>query len=194
MEASKRSNSNANFISYENTPRSHFAERFANSINGLQYRAPLKRTGAAVDGGVNCSACHRTFALANSDPTGRVQITADNYTPGVKQTIRVTVTHPTASRWGFQLTARTMSDESKTAGTFAPNDVVKIMCDNGSTVGILGPCQSTQLQFAEHLSAPRATRATALHGSALSVTLLNLPLLPLLSWSLCSVRSCASTA
>lgn len=124
-------------------------------LMGFSTGPPIKRTGAAVDGGTNCSACHRTFAPANSDPTGSVRITADNYTPGVKQTIKVTVSHPTAARWGFQLTARTMSDDSKPAGTFAANDVVKIMCDDGSTLGVLGPCQATQLFFAEHISAPR---------------------------------------
>ncbi len=122
---------------------------------GFSTGPPIKRTGATVDGGVNCAACHRTFAPANSDPTGSVRITADNYTPGVKQTIKVTVTHPAAARWGFQLTARTVSDESKPAGTFAANDVVKVMCDNGSNLGVAAPCDAAQLQFAEHLSAPR---------------------------------------
>ena len=122
---------------------------------GFSTGPPLKRTGAAVDGGVNCAACHRTFAPANSDPAGSLRITADNYTPGVKQTIRVSVSHPGASRWGFQLTARTVSDEAKTAGTFAANDVVKIMCDDGTSLGAAAPCQATQLQFAEHISAPR---------------------------------------
>jgi uncharacterized protein (TIGR03437 family) len=48
-----------------------------------------------------------------------------------------------------------MSDDSKPAGSFAANNVVKIMCDDGSTLGVLGPCQATQLFFAEHISAPR---------------------------------------
>lgn len=122
---------------------------------GFSTGPPVKRTGATVDGGVTCAACHRTFAPANSDLTGSVRITADNYTPGVKQTILVAVTHPAATRWGFQLSARTVSDETKPAGTFAANDVVKVMCDDGSTLGAAAPCQATQLQFAEHISAPR---------------------------------------
>jgi uncharacterized protein (TIGR03437 family) len=124
-------------------------------LRGYSTGPPIKRTGAIVDGGINCSACHRTFAPANSDPTGSVAITAADYTPGVRQTIKVTVSHPSAARWGFQLSARTVNDENKPAGTFAANDVVKIMCDDGSTLGTGGPCTATQLQFAEHISAPR---------------------------------------
>src|SRR5271166_2342963 len=71
----------------------------------------IQRTGAAVDGGANCSVCHRTFAPANSDPRGSVIISASPYTPGVMQTIMVTVSHPIQKRWGFQLIARLGSDE-----------------------------------------------------------------------------------
>ena len=78
-----------------------------------------------------------------------------NYAPGVKQTIKVTVSHPEAMRWGFEITARLASDETKTAGDFAPNDVVRVICDDGSARGVLAPCQAGQLQFAEHLNAPR---------------------------------------
>src|SRR4051794_9374559 len=79
---------------------------------------PVKRTGAGVDGGLNCTACHRTFAPANSDARGGVTILAGSYSPGVKQVINVIVNHPDAARWGFQLTARLASDETKPAGAF----------------------------------------------------------------------------
>ena len=86
---------------------------------GYSTGPPIKRTGAVVDGGLTCTACHRTFAPANSDPRGSVRIDAGNYAPGVKQTIRVTVFHPEAQRWGFELTARMVNDETKAAGEFA---------------------------------------------------------------------------
>src|SRR5262249_8212686 len=79
----------------------------------------VKRTGAAVDGGLNCTACHRTFAPANSDAVGRIVIDALSYVPGVTQTLKINVTRAEASRWGFQLTARLASDETKPAGSFA---------------------------------------------------------------------------
>jgi uncharacterized protein (TIGR03437 family) len=104
-----------------------------------------------VDGGVNCTACHRTFAPANSDARGSVVIAALSYSPGVKQVIKVTVSHPEAARWGFQLTARLASDETRPAGTFSGDDVVKVLCDDGNPA----PCSDTQTQFAEHQNAPR---------------------------------------
>ena len=71
---------------------------------------PVRRTGAPIDGGLNCSVCHFTFAPANSDSRGSVAIAAASYSPGVMQTITVTVMHPEAIRWGFQITARAISD------------------------------------------------------------------------------------
>lgn len=111
---------------------------------------PIRRTGAPVDGGLNCTVCHSTFAPANSDPTGSVTIDAANYTPGVTQTIKVTIKHPQAMRWGFQITARTLSDETKQAGTFATNELVRVRCD--STPARDAPC-SGALEFAEHSNA-----------------------------------------
>lgn len=112
---------------------------------------PTKRTGAPIDGGLNCSVCHFTFAPANSDPKGSVSIDVLNYAPGVKQTIKVTVKHPDAIRWGFQLTARTASDQTKPAGTLAINDLVRVRCD--STPAHDTPCNGA-LEFAEHNNAP----------------------------------------
>ncbi|MBS1872995.1 MAG: hypothetical protein JSU00_07255 [Acidobacteria bacterium] len=112
---------------------------------------PTKRTGAPIDGSLDCSACHRTYAPANSDTKGTVRISAGAYTPGVKQTISVTVQRAEAVRWGFQLTARLASDESKQAGTFAVNDLVRVRCD--TTPATDGPCNGA-LEFPEHKAAP----------------------------------------
>lgn len=119
---------------------------------------PLKRTGV-VDGNTNCSACHRTFAPANSDASGSVTISnLENYIPGAVQTLRITVKHPQASRWGFQLTARFVTGGgSVKAGTFAPvNDETKVVCDDGSQTGSAGPCAANQLEWIEHANAPRS--------------------------------------
>ncbi len=113
---------------------------------------PLKRTGAAIDGGLNCSACHSTFAPANSDPRGRVTINASSYKPGVRQSIRVRVEHPEAVRWGFQLAARVASDPSRQAGSFTQTADVTVRCDDGSVRGVAGPCDG-RLEFAMHTAA-----------------------------------------
>ena len=115
---------------------------------------PVRRTGAAVDGGLSCTACHVSFAPANSDPAGSVTLQFDTptYTPGVTQTVHVTVSHPLALRWGFQLSARPVNNQTHEAGTFTPTSVVRVRCD--TTPAQDAPCNGA-LEFAEHLSAPR---------------------------------------
>ena len=106
--------------------------------------APIRRTGAAIDGGTDCSACHRSSA-ANSDSRGFARINAVNYTPGKKQTIRVQVFHPEALRWGFQLTARLGSDENRKAGIFSATASVQVNCDPAGNA----PCGEDR-EFATH--------------------------------------------
>lgn len=118
------------------------------AMYGFSTGPPQRRTSVPADGGQNCTVCHQTFAPANSDPRGRVAIQADPYTPGVKQTIRVTVEHPEALRWGFQLTARLASDETKPAGTFTPSSTVRVRCDGAADA----PCNGVT-EFASHLRA-----------------------------------------
>ncbi|MBL8236889.1 MAG: hypothetical protein JNM66_05690 [Bryobacterales bacterium] len=107
--------------------------------------------------GANCTACHRTFAPANSDNTGRFQILVDRltYTPGVTKKIRIKIEHPEAQRWGFQFTSRQASDTTKGAGTLVGNDSILVRC--GLTIA-LPPCAGEpEPQFAEHTQA--STRA-----------------------------------
>lgn len=111
---------------------------------------PIKRTGNAVDGGLDCSACHRTYAPANSDARGGVSIVTNAYTPGAKQLVLVTVSHPEARRYGFQLTARLASDPTKQAGSFSASSFIRVRCDPTGDA----PCPQDALQFAEHASAP----------------------------------------
>jgi uncharacterized protein (TIGR03437 family) len=110
---------------------------------------PINRTGAAIDGGLTCTACHRTFAPANSG-AGRVSLAAVWYTPGVKQNLVVTVEDPGAQRWGFELTARLRSDETKPAGTFTPVDgMIRVVCDPDARAA---PCNGDK-EFATQLAA-----------------------------------------
>lgn len=113
--------------------------------------APINRTGAPTDGGQDCTACHATNRPANSDSRGFVRISAVNYTPGQKQTIRVTIFHPEAQRWGFSFTSRLASDETRKAGIVTPNDSVQVQCDPTGNA----PC-GTDREFASHIQA--ATR------------------------------------
>lgn len=110
---------------------------------------PIQRTGAPADGGTTCTACHRTFAPVNSDPRGSVAIAAKPYVPGVMQTIQVTIKHPEALRWGFQVTARPTTNPAKMAGSFTPNTTIRVRCQGG----VDGPCQGGVQEFASHRSA-----------------------------------------
>src|SRR5436853_7479111 len=69
-------------------------------------------TGAPTDhGGQDCTTCHNSFAR-NSDSRGSVTLDVSPYNPSSFQTIKVTVNHPQARRWGCQLTARWVSDQT----------------------------------------------------------------------------------
>lgn len=113
--------------------------------------SPINRTGAPTDGGQDCTACHTTNRPANSDSRGFVRINAVNYTPGQKQSIRVTIFHPEAQRWGFSFTSRLASDETRKAGIITPNESVQVLCDPSGNA----PC-GTDREFATHIQS--ATR------------------------------------
>ncbi len=112
--------------------------------------------GAPTDhNGQNCSTCHGSFGGANSDSRGSLTADITSYNPGVQQTIHITIQHPQASRWGFQITIRAVSDETQEAGIFSGNDPVQVRCDNGTQFGSPGPCNATR-EFAQHVNAPRS--------------------------------------
>jgi uncharacterized protein (TIGR03437 family) len=120
-------------------------------------------TGAPADhNGQNCSVCHNSFGAANSDASGSLTVAVSDYNPGVQQMIHITVKHPLALRWGFQITIRQVSYETAEAGTFSasPSDPFQVVCDDGSQFGSAPPCGTNdQREFAEHLNAPRTAAA-----------------------------------
>jgi uncharacterized protein (TIGR03437 family) len=110
---------------------------------------PINRTGAPIDGGQTCTACHRTFSTVNSG-RGKVSVAAASYTPGTKQNVTVTLEDPDAARWGFELTARLRSDETKQAGTFTPvADRIRVVCDPDERAA---PCNGAK-EFVSHVAA-----------------------------------------
>jgi len=116
---------------------------------GFSNGPQIPRAGVPGDvGGQNCSGCHRTFGAANSDPAGSVKIEAGSYKPGVPQIIKVTVFHPEALRWGFQLTARVKGEDQRMAGTFTADSNIQVKCSPGPT-GSAPPCNGVT-EFAEH--------------------------------------------
>jgi uncharacterized protein (TIGR03437 family) len=111
-------------------------------------------TGAPTDhNGQNCSVCHTTYGAANSDASGSVTADITSYNPGVQQTIHLKVAHPQAQRWGFQITIRSVSDQTQSAGDYSAGIAVQVVCDNGSRFGSAPPCNAMR-EFAEHMNAP----------------------------------------
>jgi uncharacterized protein (TIGR03437 family) len=123
------------------------------AVYGFSQRPPpVMRTGAAADGGLNCTACHRGSDV-NSGP-GSVRIAVNPYLPGVRQTVTVTVNDPDGVKFGFQLTARLKSDETKPAGSLVSTSAdVAITCPNQTPA----PCAPGVVEFASH-SGVAATR------------------------------------
>ncbi|MBI4909782.1 MAG: hypothetical protein HY820_39560 [Acidobacteria bacterium] len=132
---------------------SKFARFFAGTLMampvlmfGFSNGPPGARTGAPVDGGLACTACHRGGTL--NDGKGRLLITAAAYTPGTRQKITVRLEHPDAQRWGFEITARLMSDETKKAGTFVVPAELRQVCGPTATAA---PCADDAVEFVTHL-------------------------------------------
>lgn len=129
------------------------------ALFATSFGAPIGHAGVPsthpVDNSVReaqtCVRCHTTYGL--NPPGGYVRIEAFHYRPGETQTIKVTVSHPEAKKWGFQLTARRASDLNQRAGTFLLGGV-RIRCSDIPVGRDLTPsepaCPANELEFAGH--------------------------------------------
>jgi uncharacterized protein (TIGR03437 family) len=112
-------------------------------------------------GGVTCatSGCHTGTA---NDPNNKGSVTVSfpnglTYTPGVAQTLSVTVTDSTEKAAGFELTARMATSPSALAGSFAATDAnTQVVCSQPNLQIFTQVTSSSQckaaytLQYAEH--------------------------------------------
>lgn len=121
-------------------------------ILGYASGPPARHTGAP--GESSCTACHS----GQLNPSGgNVQITAaegTTYTPGQRQRMTVTITNTATSArlYGFQASARLVSNISGgQAGTLVPsNNETQVICGDDR----VPPCRAdTPLQFIEHRNA-----------------------------------------
>lgn len=104
--------------------------KFGDSVHAkISPGPPLGFTGAPGEG--TCVGCHYTFNQPNPPNTGgKVEIIGlpANYTLGQSYTVTVTVSHPTARAWGFELTALDSNGTSSTVGALTvttPTTVLK---------------------------------------------------------------------
>ena len=136
-----------------------FAPAVFAEVGSGEMQVSIGYTGAPTDhGGKDCSTCHNSFA-PNSDGSGSVSIQVNPYNPSTVQEIKVFVNHPHAVKWGFQLTAREVSDLTKNAGSFTvsgPHTQVRV--DDGTQAGAPAPANASGvIEFAEHLNAPQTS-------------------------------------
>ena len=87
---------------------------------------------AGVPGESSCTSCH-----GGGGGSGSVSITFPNgltYTPGVKQTLTVTVTDSAQRRWGFEAAARLASNTRTQAGSFTAGSDgnTQVVCANAA--------------------------------------------------------------
>jgi len=134
-------------------------------VSGLSSGPDPRYTGAPGDSPLACasSGCHTGSKQGGpiNAAGGKVEAAfcgGTNYTPGVPQTITVTVSDPVNTRYGFQMTARLGSNQTNgQAGDFTPGAGTIVLCDNGSVKTPSRPCNAnTPVQFIEH-SAPSAS-------------------------------------
>ncbi|MBI4894061.1 MAG: hypothetical protein HY821_25815 [Acidobacteria bacterium] len=112
----------------------------AESLWGHSAGAPAGAAGVPGEG--DCTDCHT--GTVNSGG-GRVQVSlvnAVNWTPGTPVTVRITLSDPSAQRWGFEITARSASNPVVPLGTLA-------VIDSANTQLTIGG----NLQFITHRTA-----------------------------------------
>ena len=119
-----------------------------------------------------CTDCHTGKPNSGQGSVSVAFPNGQSYTSGVKQHLVVTIADPATTQkgWGFQLTARSSSDSTSQAGTFASTDAnTLLMCAssnlsqerqvNFSSSGNLTCPSGFPLQYIEHsLTGYNATR------------------------------------
>ena len=108
---------------------------------------PLGYTGVPTDpttvpsdhGGQTCAQCHTGLQVVTGGTAFTLHVSG--YTPGVQQTISLTMSNTNGLRFAFQLTARLQSDLTKAAGSFTKTPTTQPYCANGSAFSCGGGIQ-----------------------------------------------------
>ena len=133
------------------------------------HSAGTTQAAAGVPGEGNCTSCHTVGPIG----TGNVTIAFPNngtYLPGVKQHLKITITDSTAKRWGFQLTARLISNYQVMGGSFTPGTDSQLFCTqilaSNYSLNTAPPCPAQQpLAYPEQTFDGRHINLTTAVGS-----------------------------
>jgi uncharacterized protein (TIGR03437 family) len=122
-------------------------------------------TGAPGD--QTCVLCHTGTALNGGGGSANLISSAGaTYSPGQTQTLTLTINDPRARVYGFQITARLVSDLANgQAGDFTAGSQQFIMCANGSVKRETGCPSNAPLQFIEH-SVPSSSNTITVSWTA----------------------------
>lgn len=113
---------------------------------------PPGNAGSPEGSNLGCAraGCH-TGNLQTSGLTYDFGAQGETYSPGVKKAF--TLIAPTASVYGFQITARLASDErNAAAGTFTASANMEVLCQSGSVRPAAGCPAATPIEFLQHTS------------------------------------------
>jgi uncharacterized protein (TIGR03437 family) len=128
------------------------------------YGAQPRMSGAPGDSTCNQSRCHVGTPLNGGSGNVKIDFASNppTYVPGQKQTFTITITDAAARFYGFQVSARAMSDSTNTgAGDFTPSQPAQwVECVNG-TEKVGTSCGGNNLQF--------INQATPLRTNVISV-------------------------
>ncbi len=113
---------------------------FSLSLGAFSSGPPPNRNGLS---GVYCTACHRTNELNSGDGSVRIAGLPSGWVPGETYALQVIVSHPTAIRWGFQLSATGLNGDQ--AGELIPGS-------DGRTFVQTTAVNGKDVQFIEHNS------------------------------------------
>src|SRR4051794_30489713 len=108
-----------------------------------------------------CTNCHGAGASSVNTGGGGIAVNfggSQTYVPGIVQHWIVTVSDPSARRWGFQATARAASSTSTVAGGFTSTDSnTQVICSNSRFTGsqrTTGTCSTAApLMYIDHTNA-----------------------------------------
>ena len=109
-------------------------------------------TGAPDEQNCTNSGCHTSFKL-NPDSDGQLSVTGvpEVYTPGMQYSLTLSLMHPTAKTWGFQITA--VDSKGDPIGKF-------VITDQKNTQIVEGGGPRENRSYVEHTEAGNAANKT----------------------------------
>jgi uncharacterized protein (TIGR03437 family) len=117
---------------------------------------------SGAPGDQTCVICHSGTSLNGGGGSAALASSAGtSYTPGQPQIFTLTINDPKARAYGFQITARLVSDlVNGQAGDFTAGPSQLVLCNDGTPKGASGCASDIAVQFIEHHSPSQSNTIT----------------------------------